>query len=178
LARRLRRGFCGGSAAGGSIGVGATGEAGPACEGTGTDTARLAGRAAISGGSTVDESALPATLSGTAARVGWSPPAGPVIAAGGTESSTAGVSAVSAGCGSVVVVGSSECMIAPPAPNSIILIAHSLHATRWRHGRRTTSRGELRHTRHSDDGSSSEGVGAEGGYVCTVGFGLAAGTVC
>ncbi len=101
--------------------------------------------------------------------------AGPDATAGGPESLTAGVSAISAGCGSEFVVGSSACMIAPPAPNSTILMAHSLHATRWRQGRRTTSRGELRHTRHSDDGSSSAGAAAVGGYVCSVG--LTAGTV-
>jgi hypothetical protein len=152
------------------MGVGGTGT-GPAGEGVCADAATvgssfLAGCAAISGATTI-----PGAIAGT----GWSSPADPDAAAG-TASTAAGVSVTSAGCGSVIGACSSVCMIAPPAPNSIILIAHSLHATRWRHGRRTTSRGELRHTIHSDDGSSSTGVGAEGGYVCSVG--LAAGTMC
>ncbi len=37
----------------------------------------------------------------------------------------------------------------PPAPNSIMPTAHSRQTTRWRHGRSTTSRGEVRHTMHS-----------------------------
>jgi hypothetical protein len=49
----------------------------------------------------------------------------------------------------------SGCTIVPPAPNSTMLRAHSLQATRWRHGRRTTSRGEDRQRRHSEEGSSS-----------------------
>jgi hypothetical protein len=62
-------------------------------------------------------------------------------------------------------------VICPPAPNSTMLSAHSLHATRCLQGRSTTSRGEDRHNRHSDDGSSSVSaavagiVGEVGGYV-------------
>ena len=66
---------------------------------------------------------------------------------------------------------SSDCWIVPPAPNSIMFSAHSLHATRCRHGSSTTSRGEDRQSRHSDDGSSScAGAGAAlGGYDAGVG---------
>ncbi len=46
--------------------------------------------------------------------------------------------------------------------------AQSLHATRWRHGRRMTSRGEDRQRRHSDDGSSSA-TGCGGGAVVASG---------
>jgi len=142
-----------------------------------TRSSSMASCATTWDGSKADESALPFSFSGTATGEGLSSSVGLVATAGGLESSTAGVSVVSVvsvGCGSGIVAGSSACMIAPPAPNSTILMAHSLHATRWRHGRRTTSRGELRHTRHSDDGSSS-GAEAVGGYVCAVG--LTAGAV-
>lgn len=69
----------------------------------------------------------------------------------------------------LVLVVSLGCTIVPPAPNSTILMAHSLHATRWRHGRRITSRGDERHNRHSEEGSSSRAadeVVMVGGYVC------------
>lgn len=85
--------------------------------------------------------------------------------------SPAGVAAASSGASAVA---SSACTICPPAPNSIMLIAHSRHATRWRHGSSTTSRGAERHRRHSDEGSSSY-VGAAGvlvgGYVVGNGTG-------
>ena len=73
-----------------------------------------------------------------------------------------------------------------------MLIAQSRQATRWRHGRRTTSRGALRHSRHSDVGSSSaapefavttpaDARGADGGYVeesASVGFGAVGAVGC
>jgi hypothetical protein len=133
------------------------------------------GGAAFWGVSAARVSALSRSPSGAAIGEGASSPEELVATAGGTDSSTGGVSAASVVWGSAVVAGSSACMIAPPAPNSTMLIAHSLHATRWRQGRRTTSRGELRQTRHSDDGSSSAGAGTIGGYVCTAW--LSAGTV-
>ena len=178
MARRLRRGFCGAAAAGGSVGLGGTNVVGAGVGADADDATRsssLTGCAATSDGSIADESALLSSFSGNATGEGLSPSAGLLSIAGSPESSMTGVSAVPVGCVSGIVVGSSACMIAPPAPNSTILMAHSLQATRWRHGRRTTSRGELRHTRHSDDGSSSAGAEAVGGYVCAVG--LTTGTV-
>ena len=178
MARRLRRGFCGAGAVGGSIGLGGTSVAGPGAGADADDvtgSSSLADCAAAWDGSIADDSPLPSSFSGTATGEGLSPSAGLLSIAGGPVSSMTGVSAVPVGCVSETVVGSSVCMIAPPAPNSTILMAHSLQATRWRHGRRMTSRGELRHTRHSDDGSSSAGAGVVGGYVCAVG--LTTGTV-
>lgn len=68
----------------------------------------------------------------------------------------------------VVASEASACVMTPPAPYSTILTAHSLHATKCLHGRSTTSRGEERHKRHSEDGSTSAGgaAGAAGGYAC------------
>jgi hypothetical protein len=165
LARRLRRGFCGAGAVGGSIGLGGTSVAGPDAGADANDatvSSSLADCAAAWDESIADDSALPSSFSSTATGEGLSPSADLLSIAGGPESSMMGVT-VPVGCVSGTVVGSSVCMIAPPAPNSTILMAHSLQATRWRHGRRMTSRGELRHTRHSDDGSSSVGAGAVGG---------------
>ena len=44
---------------------------------------------------------------------------------------------------------SSRLATLPPAPNSTIPTAHSRQTTKCRHGRRTTSRGEVRQTIHS-----------------------------
>jgi hypothetical protein len=63
---------------------------------------------------------------------------------------------------SVVVVSSLRATF-PPAPNSTIPTAQSLHTTKCRHGRRTTSRADVRQTIHSFGvelyGSASPPVG-------------------
>lgn len=84
--------------------------------------------------------------------------------------------------------GSGACVIVPPAPNSTMFSAHSLHATRWRHGRSTTSRGDDRQSKHSSDAASSSSccgctasaaVFSSGGYVCaTVGGGAVGVAAC
>lgn len=64
--------------------------------------------------------------------------------------------AAGAGTGVTAAGGSFDCTICPPAPNSIMLMAHSRQATKCLQGRRTTSRGAERQSRHSEDGSSSK----------------------
>ena len=76
--------------------------------------------------------------------------------AAGGASGAPSATAPSPGAPSVPVLGSASlCTMVPPALNSIMFSAQSRHATRWRQGRRTTSRGEERQSRHSDEGSSS-----------------------
>ena len=88
-------------------------------------------------------------------------PSAPVVAVPSVVPSVAAPSGVAlSGAG---VVSLSLCTIVPPAPNSIMFTAQSRHATRWRHGSRTTSRGDDKQRRHSDDGSSSVVVGGTAG---------------
>ena len=95
-----------------------------------------------------------------AAAVGVAVSVAPPSAGGVVPSpAAAGVTPPSEGLGP-----SCPCVIVPPAPNSIILIAQSLHATRCRHGSKTTSRGEERQTRHSDDGSASSVATVAGAF--------------
>lgn len=106
-------------------------------------------------------------------------PGAPAAASPPSCAPSAGVSPTTADAGSSFASGAfaSLCTICPPAPNSIMLIAHSRHATRWRQGKSTTSRGAERQRRHSEEGSSSyAGAGVlAGGYV--VGGGAVGGAV-
>lgn len=93
--------------------------------------------------------------------------AGSAASAAGASDAAGVASAASAGAGAAGAAAASAsasvstCGKVPPAPYSTMFTAHSRQATRWRQGRRTTSRGDERQSRHSD-GASDESAATDG----------------